>query len=696
MIQNKSIKKHTKRTSALSWEGLVMAESFTLFNRTLEIEDDRLLDIQIRRFIMVLADNAQEAFKKFYKSKLHGMDDLIKNGESAAFEILRSQAQNCAEALTSLEIYDISASTIIENMTASYFEEEFQQLEDWYISLLNDEEQKDAYRKARRQNRSRWVSMGFGLNGAAYASTQAGVLNLASGAAHGAVNLVGKSFSLVGTSMSKSGMYNDPNTCKRLAQALYMDVYDWIYILESIIRRSDTSIDVITPSDEKAACNLFENLQSKNLSTEQYYNIAFQLFETNPCEFEYYEYCVKRFPDQQKVLFSLADYCMIDTKRLAEPIFKSIFDSMPHNTEEETLAIKKCLDAKQEELGISSSPTVTKVEKLLHDFDIAARTFQNILFETREQRATAEKDYNELDILCQKIETSSINECRKMRATIQTGNYDKNIGNLFLRRIDVRVDFLRYMNAKEIYDALLEKEMKEKHLLAFVKHWRVFSTFVSVACLIIFVLSKLGFINQTGIGIITICSAILVWPVAWIAQIIIFTKCASAELQKASDNFDRKSTKYQQSKRAAKEKNSDTNTTQSTKKERESDNSLSNNEKVLIDSLKQLRKTNADYQKNTSDNLIKGMLTSSLHMTIDRIIDCIDTGTSSEKVSEIILSSYGKEAKEFYTDMIEICNRFKNETDECLKQHPNDKFQNASRMQLEEMIAFLQSEIGKL
>lgn len=530
-----------------------MSKSFALFDRTLEIKDDRLLDIQIRRFVMALAENAQEDFKKFYKNKLHGMDDLIENGESGAFEILRSSAQNCAEALAALEIYTISASTIMEKMTASYFEEEFRQLEDWYISLLNDEAQKDVYRRARRQNRSRWVGMGFGLNGAAYASTQAGVLNLASGAAHGAVNLVGKSFSLVGTSMSKSGMYNDPNTCKRLAQALYMDVFDWIYILESIIHQSGTSIDVITQKDEKTADSLFENLQSKNMSIEQYNSIAFQLFETNPCEFEYYEYCVKRFPDQQKELLSLADYCMIDTKRLAEPIFKSIFDSMPHNTEEETLAIKSRLDAKKEELGVSSSPTITRVETMLHDFDIAARTFQDILFETREQKTAAEKDYKELDSLCKNIGTASINECRRMRAIIQNKNYNNDIVAIFLKRIDVRSSFLKYSNAKERYDELFEKEANKSNQLVFVKQWRIISLVTTVVCLLISLIETVGLVGLNGTGQIAVYVAILVWPITWIVQRTIFSKYASPELKKLKEDLDKKSSKYQQAKNNCKD-----------------------------------------------------------------------------------------------------------------------------------------------
>lgn len=365
-----------------------MSQMFTLFNQELVIEDDYLLDIHVRRLVMHFAETAQKDFENFYQKKLHGMDDLIKKGEECAFTIMESQAQKCAEILASLDIYNISASTILRKMHGSYFSAEFEQLVNWYSSVLDTDAQKDAYRKARRQNRSRWVGVGLGLNGTAYAATQAGVLNLASGAAHGAVNLVGKSFSAIGTSISKNGMFKDKNTRKRLAQALYMDIYEWIYILESIISQSGIEIEPIPQRDEQRAANLFENLKSKNLDTKQYEQIAFQLFDTNPCEFEYYAYCIDKFPEQQKHLLALARYCHVDEDILADTILRKVYDSMPHSTEDQLHTLYQTLKEKQTALDISKSQIVDNVEKELEKLDLEARTFKKLVFETREEKRT--------------------------------------------------------------------------------------------------------------------------------------------------------------------------------------------------------------------------------------------------------------------------------------------------------------------
>lgn len=115
--------------------------------------------------------------------------------------------------------------------------------------------------------------------------------------------------------MSKGSMYKE--AADRLATAVYMDVYDWVYILERMISQSGLSIEPITMEDEQEATNLFTNLQNAHLDSTQQYNIAFQLFETNPCEREYYEHCLKQFPEQQKNLLSIAEYCLPDSHRFS-------------------------------------------------------------------------------------------------------------------------------------------------------------------------------------------------------------------------------------------------------------------------------------------------------------------------------------------------------------------------------------------
>lgn len=463
-----------------------MSKAFELFNQTLVIDDDFHLDIQLRRLIMDHAEDARKEFEEFYQKKLHSMRDLMENGEDIALEILKKHAIQCVDVIVSWEIYTLSATEILRKTTDSYFGREFNDLENWYISVLQHESDKDAYRTARRKNRSKWVGGGFGLNSAVYAATQAGALNLASGALHGTVNLIGKGFSTVGASITKESMFNNIETRKRLATALYMDVFGWIYIIESAIRENGHSIRTINNRDAKKAQSLFENLKRMNSKADlpQAFGVAYQIFATNPSEYKYYEYCIKTFPTQQQPLFSLANYCNINIRRLSEIVMEAIFDTMPRQTEAEVLELKSRLQVKQEEFGISSSATMQKVDNILHDLDIKARTFRNVLYDTREQRASAEADYKTLVLLCENLAVASIGECGRLRASIQSSSYDKKMKSEFLSQIDARINTQKLANAQKNYDTAFMDETTIKPQLSFVRWWKRIPTFITIVFLL--------------------------------------------------------------------------------------------------------------------------------------------------------------------------------------------------------------------
>lgn len=250
---------------------------------------------------------------------------------------------------------------------------------------------------------AKWVGGGFGLGNAIVGAAQAVAMNLASGAVHGAVNLVGKDISSMDAAMSESAMFSRAETRERLANTLYLDVFDLVYVMERTIKTANIAIRPITPTDERKAGSLFENLKTLNLDYAQAYDVAFQIFQTNPSEYEYYEYCMKRFSYQQPNLIQIGEYCQADLSKITESIFEQIFSQMPHETEEETLRLHEKLIEKKNELGVSRSVTIDEVAKMLRDFDVAARTFHNETYNTRELRAKAEADDHQLAAICTKI-----------------------------------------------------------------------------------------------------------------------------------------------------------------------------------------------------------------------------------------------------------------------------------------------------
>ena len=218
----------------------------------------------------------------------------------------------------------------------------------------------------------------------------------------------------------------------------FMDAMELIGMIEIVINNANIPITPITVEDEDKGVALFKELKKKE-GTEAY-EIAFQLFQIDPTEVEYYEYCMLEFPEETDNLLHLQQITGLALqKSILEKALKKMFEKMPHNTEEETLIIKNKLENIQKEVDISNNKIVKKVDQLLYDFDIQERTFCNILFDTREMKRAAEKDFDKLDTICGNLESMSEEECEKKKQLISEEETVIEIKQLFLEKIDNRI-----------------------------------------------------------------------------------------------------------------------------------------------------------------------------------------------------------------------------------------------------------------
>lgn len=218
----------------------------------------------------------------------------------------------------------------------------------------------------------------------------------------------------------------------------FMDAMELIGMIEIVINNANIPIAPITVEDEDKGVALFKEL--KKMEGTEAYEIAFQLFQIDPTEVEYYEYCMLEFPEETDNLLHLQQITGLALqKSILEKALKKMFEKMPHNTEEETLIIKNKLENIQKEVDISNNKIVKKVDQLLYDFDIQERTFCNILFDTREMKRAAEKDFDKLDTICGNLESMSEEECEKKKQLISEEETVIEIKQLFLEKIDNRI-----------------------------------------------------------------------------------------------------------------------------------------------------------------------------------------------------------------------------------------------------------------
>ena len=216
------------------------------------------------------------------------------------------------------------------------------------------------------------------------------------------------------------------------------DVDNLIDQVESVLTENGIGVDSTYRKKEKAK-TIFEYLQ-ETVEKKAKYEYAYELFELDPTVWEYYMYCLSAFPEQLdkllelyiKVGFSIPD------KQLSVLVDK-VFEELPHATEEQTLVIKSILDGVQKIKDIQKEKTYIKVKKLLVDFDLQARTFQNIEFGTRDEKKKAEKDFNVLSEKYKDILTLDETQCNIEKEWIVSQPFEVNIKKIFLGKMDERI-----------------------------------------------------------------------------------------------------------------------------------------------------------------------------------------------------------------------------------------------------------------
>ena len=226
--------------------------------------------------------------------------------------------------------------------------------------------------------------------------------------------------------------------CRKTA---YMDVYDWIPSIESEMIKQGIFTEVITPENEVQGEKLFNGLKNACKNGSRAYEIAFKLFETDPTAEEYYKFCMLQFPEQMVnliVLYKLVGFTL--SNEFLNTALNNLFKKMPHNNEKETLTVKKRLEEIQEVVDISQSNVVQKVDDLLKRFDIEARTFKNITFDTRELRHQAENDYNKLAEICKVVESEDEETCKQRKEWIENQNFIPEIAAMYIKKLDSRIE----------------------------------------------------------------------------------------------------------------------------------------------------------------------------------------------------------------------------------------------------------------
>lgn len=167
--------------------------------------------------------------------------------------------------------------------------------------------------------------------------------------------------------------------------------------------------------------------------------LAVQLLELDPRKREYYEYIFKTFLDAKYEIASIASYLSIDLSDLIEKELQHNFDLKFISCEEDALKMLDDLKLSMEKFCVTTSSRKDELEKILYDFDVKARTYDGVLYDTRELCAMAQRDDRQLNYVHGDIDSADKEACKRFLKEIAHIDCMDTIKNKHLQALNERI-----------------------------------------------------------------------------------------------------------------------------------------------------------------------------------------------------------------------------------------------------------------
>ncbi len=149
---------------------------------------------------------------------------------------------------------------------------------------------------------------------------------------------------------------------------------------------------------------ILSNIKGRNLDEEEKINLIKGLIDLNPYMESLYTYIVDNFGDENMEVSKMASYFGFNIEPYKLSLVENKLINLETNTEEETILAKQLILKEVNRLGINSKVNgIEELDRKLNQFDIEARTVDNILFETREDANLARIEKEKIDLILSKI-----------------------------------------------------------------------------------------------------------------------------------------------------------------------------------------------------------------------------------------------------------------------------------------------------
>lgn len=220
------------------------------------------------------------------------------------------------------------------------------------------------------------------------------------------------------------------------------------YVLEYLDDNNIIEIEFVTATNAEKAAALYKNLRDSNIPEEKRAEIAFLLISLDPRYYGHYKYIFEKLPSAKYEITNIARYLSVDISDLIERDLKASFDLKKIRNEEDAIEMMAELKESMRQFGVSKSAKEKELRKVLSDYDIKAKTYDNVLYKTRAECAQAKKDDEKLTKIYGDIHSIDKDDCRAFLSQIEEMQCTVAVKNKHLELLKNRIDTIdkEYLN----------------------------------------------------------------------------------------------------------------------------------------------------------------------------------------------------------------------------------------------------------
>ena len=244
------------------------------------------------------------------------MEKFVERGYEDGHKLIAQEIlSDLQQGLVKKGIYDENIPQLYADYCRNnpYWDNAFDEIAEKYLAISRRQEEIDAYRTARRQNRGRFYGAGFGFSGALKASMQAGAINMATGALHGIFNLGAKAIDLAKAGYKAAELYHSEETRDTLFQGIGLHVLHMHRIIWEVMAKRVPplgKIPVLMPNASQRAEAIRSNMRS--MSRDSAIKVFPEVLLLNPYSEELYRIISHIVGENDTDLIRIAKYFNVD------------------------------------------------------------------------------------------------------------------------------------------------------------------------------------------------------------------------------------------------------------------------------------------------------------------------------------------------------------------------------------------------